>query len=74
MTVKLNVPTSNDVPESTPPLVRVSPVGRLPLVTAKLCGETPPVTVMVWLYAAPAIGFGSVAGLTTMVGAGTFNV
>ena len=60
--------------DSEPPVVSVSPVGSEPAVTAKPYGPTPPLAVSVWLYAVPAVGLGTVAGATTMVGAATLIV
>ena len=37
------------VPLIWPLVARLSPVGKLPLVTAKLYGPVPPVAVTVWL-------------------------
>jgi len=66
--VKVKLPAAVGVPESTPPLERVSPVGKLPLIFAKVYGLLPPLAVKVWLYATPTFPFGSVDGFTVIVG------
>ena len=47
--VKVKLPTAVGVPERTPAVVSVSPLGRAPVVTVKVYGLTPPLAVMVWL-------------------------
>ena len=49
VTVKLKVPPAVGVPASTPPGLSVTPAGRLPAVTAKVYGATPPLAVTDWL-------------------------
>src|SRR5437867_4367457 len=61
MTVKVKLFAVVGVPLSTPPLDRVSPVGRVPE-EAKTYGPVPPLAVIVWLYAVPTTPFGSVEG------------
>jgi len=43
VTVKENVPAAVGVPEITPVVDNVNPAGKLPVVTAQVYGETPPV-------------------------------
>ena len=47
--VKVKAPSVVGVPERTPAVVRVSPVGSAPLITVKVYGLLPPLAVMVWL-------------------------
>ena len=48
-TVKVKLPAAVGVPERTPAVERVSPVGRVPLVFVKVYGLLPPLAVKVWL-------------------------
>lgn len=73
-TVKANVPDTDGVPLSTPALLRVTPAGSAPTVTAKVYGAVPPVAVSVWLYATENTPAGSVAGLIVIVGADSARV
>src|SRR5206468_550141 len=59
------------VPLNTPAVESVSPAGTLPEKTVKVYGPRPPLAVSVWLYAAPSVPPGSVAGLTVTVAAPT---
>ena len=45
VTVKLNPPVAVGVPERTPLLLRVRPVGTVPVVVAKVNGPVPPEAV-----------------------------
>jgi hypothetical protein len=69
-TVKLNVPVAEGVPEITPAVERVKPVGNEPLSRVHVIGVEP-VAVRVWLYAVPSTPPGKVvvviAGGTCMV-------
>ena len=47
VTVKLNVPVVVGVPESTPRLLRVSPVGRVPSEVVNVLVPVPPDVLMV---------------------------
>ncbi len=47
VTVKLKLPPAVGVPLRAPLLARLTPAGRLPLVTAKLYGAVPPLAPMV---------------------------
>ena len=62
------MPAAVGVPLITPAEERVRPGGREPLETEKVKGPVPPVTVSVWLKAAPTVPLGSVAGLMVIVG------
>ena len=53
MTVKFDVPAVVGVPLVTPPELKDSPAGRLPLWRDQLYGVTPPVAARVWEYATP---------------------
>lgn len=55
VTVKVNVLAAEGVPEITPPLVMVVPVGNAPEVTAKEYAGVPPCAVMVSEYAVPVM-------------------
>ena len=66
--MKENEPAAVGVPLITPAEERVRPGGREPLETEKVKGPVPPVTVSVWLKAAPTVPLGSVAGLMVIVG------
>ena len=62
MTVKLNgLPVVVDgVPVIAPvPVLRLRPVGRVPVETPKVIAPVPPVSLMDWLYAWPTVQFGS---------------
>lgn len=60
MTVKENVPAAVGVPEITPVVDNVNPAGKLPVVTAQVYGETPPVATRDAEYATPILAAGSV--------------
>ena len=47
-TVKVKLPAAVGVPDSTPALLSVRPVGRVP-VTVKVLAAVPPVALIVWL-------------------------
>ena len=49
VTVKVKLPPVVGVPEITPEDESVSPVGSVPVVTAKLYGAVPLLAVIVWL-------------------------
>jgi hypothetical protein len=49
VTVKLDVPVAVGVPEIFPLVLRVSPSGKVPVVTAKEYGAVPPVAAIVVL-------------------------
>jgi hypothetical protein len=59
VTLKAEVSLTLGVPEITPPLDSVSPVGRLPDETAHLYGVVPPDAPRVTLYATPTCPLGS---------------
>ena len=63
-TVKFEVPAVVGVPEITPPELKESPAGRLPLWRDQLYGVTPPVAASVWLYATPICPFGRLEVVT----------
>jgi hypothetical protein len=72
-TVKLEVPAVVGVPEITPPALKLSPAGRLPVWRDQEYGVTPPVAANVWLYATPIWPLGRLdvvtdrsAGITTL--------
>src|SRR5450432_3525753 len=67
-TVKVKVPGPVGIPERTPALESVSPLGRVPIVTVKVYGLLPPLAVMVWLYAAVVVPSGSACGFIVIVG------
>lgn len=48
VTVKLNVPETVGVPESAPPVARLSPAGNVPVVTVN-AGAGLPEAVKVWV-------------------------
>ena len=52
LTVKLNVPSVDGIPEMTPLVESVKPLGRLPLSRLHIIGVEP-VAARVWLYAVP---------------------
>ena len=62
------------VPVSAPDGSRTIPAGKLPPVTAKVHGETPPVAVSVWLYASVTVPVASDAGATVIVSHETLKV
>src|SRR4051794_15100230 len=67
--VNVNVPAVVGVPVIAPePPLRTSPVGSAPLEMVNVYGAVPPEPETVWLYAVPTLPFGSVAGLTVMMG------
>src|SRR5205085_7661289 len=66
--VMLVLLASVGIPESTPALVSVSPVGSVPALTVKVGVPAPPVAVRVWLYEAPTTPEGNVVGVIEMVG------
>src|SRR4051794_8742307 len=67
--VNVNVPAVVGVPVIAPePPLRTSPVGSAPLEMVNVYGAVPPEPETVWLYAVPKLPFGSVAGLTVMMG------
>jgi hypothetical protein len=74
VTVKLNVPVTVGVPDTTPPVDSVMPAGKAPAVTAYVTVPTPPVWDNVWLYATPAVPLGIVAGVTVIAGQAITNV
>jgi hypothetical protein len=49
------VPASVGVPESTPLLLSVRPVGRLAAGAEMLSAPVPPDAVIVWLYKTPTV-------------------
>ena len=49
VTVKVKLPAAVGVPDSTPVLLSVRPVGSVPLVAASVTVPVPPVVVIVWL-------------------------
>ena len=72
VTEKLNVPPAVAVPLRSPPLESVRPPGSAPVVTAKECGTTPPLAVIVVdIYALLNVPPGRVAGDRVIVGAFT---
>ncbi len=63
--VKLLVAAVVGVPEIKPlAAFSESPAGKLPAETLNVYEPLPPVALTLWLYAAPTVPFGSVAGLT----------
>ena len=59
LAVKLNVPAADGVPEITPLLFRLKPVGRLPTEIDHVIGVVP-VAARVWLYDCPTVPAGKV--------------
>jgi len=54
--VKGNEPAAAGVPDSSPAVLRVNPVGKAPLLTAKVYGATPPAAEMaVCGYGVPSV-------------------
>ena len=49
VTVKLKVPLELVVPDNTPVVDKVIPVGNVPVVTANVYEPVPPLAVIVWL-------------------------
>jgi hypothetical protein len=74
VTVKVPVSAAAAVPVMLPVVESENPLGRLPVVTANLYGEAPPVAVRAWVYATPALAAGRVAGAMVMVTATEFTV
>jgi hypothetical protein len=68
VTVKLNVPAAVGVPVKPPPLAKFNPLGKLPVVLAKVYGAVPPVAVRVCEYGVPAKPFTKLAGFTVIAG------
>jgi hypothetical protein len=66
--VMFDVPAAVGVPDRTPALLKVNPVGSVPEVTLKVYGTTPPVALIVAEYAVPTTPLGSVAGDKLIVG------
>ena len=57
--VTLETPTVAGVPEIVPlPLLRLNPLGRVPVETAHVSGAVPPVDAIVWEYAVLAVAAG----------------
>ena len=63
VTLKLYVPCDVGVPESAPPVDRLTPLGNAPALVVKLYEAVPPLAVSVALYAVPTNPFGKVAGV-----------
>ena len=55
VTEKLALPAALGVPEITPAALKLNPAGNVPNVTANVGAPTPPLAVIVWLYAAPTV-------------------
>ena len=63
--VKAKVAAALGVPERVPELLSESPLGRAPVVTAKVKGGTPPFTASCWVgYGTPNMPKGSVTVVT----------
>ena len=58
LAVKLNVFAAVGVPEITPAVERVKPVGNVPVSMLHVIGVSP-VTASVWLYPVPTVPFGN---------------
>ncbi len=67
-TTNVEEPTVVGVPDSTPPVVSVSPAGSAPLATENVKGPAPPLAVSVWEYGTPNVPLGIVAGEMTTTG------
>src|SRR3954466_3194671 len=77
VTLKLNTPVAVAVPLIAPFEARLSPVGNVPPVCAKVYGPVPPLAVKLWLYVVLNTPFGNAPlGLrvTVMVGQVTVRV
>src|SRR5215468_8371412 len=62
------------VPDSSPAVDSVKPLGREPVVTANVYGDVPPLPVSVSLYVVPMVPPGSVVGLTVIAAGQTRTV
>jgi hypothetical protein len=75
LTVKLDVPVAEGVPEIVPvELPRDNPAGSEPLITDQLYGVMPPVAARVWLYAAPSTPFGTLVVVITRSAGGLITI
>jgi hypothetical protein len=68
VTVKVNEPAAVGVPLRTPAEVSVTPAGSVPLETANVYGDCPPVAVIVVVYAMPMLAPGKLVVVIASVG------
>src|SRR5438067_476493 len=73
VTVKLYGPAVFDVPLITPAVLKVTPFGSEPPVTANVYGAVPSDAVSVWLYGESSVGVGRVAGATVITAIGNVD-